>query len=517
MADQFQYVKLPNGEYGKFAGDASDDVIKSAIQKDFPDAFKAAPNAGLAKPPGVPVPDALKAVPGLGSRFSQMFGADLPPLQQALSEGVQFAQHPLDTSYQAGKQIVTGARDLAYGLTTSPIETAKTVSGGPQFSEDMKNGNYRGAVGTLLGGAAQVAMMKAGARGEAPITSVEQLSKANLPKQMVVSQSDALRKIANNINPAAEEVPAVERSLSTDLGNAQKFAAENGIDFSKRQQAVKGFRGAAEERSAHYKNNIVGPNEDVVVPRPKGFQGELIDDSPTRETTNVRNLQARLTELNKLSRQPRQAGQTGKVLSGLDSAEEAEAASIRRTLDHTLSEKTGIPASDIGRLRSSIGALHDLADKTNMAVIREQKGETVATRTGSKGIPGTPLGVVDRAWNFARGGAVKIGDRAFTKSLRGLMVDPNEIPQPNYPSPPSGNPPVSRTPVWDGLQGNSTPFGGVETTSPADAADFQAQVQQKGMLRGSLRDMLKASKESDLAKQRQDLAIRKNIARNSGR
>jgi hypothetical protein len=40
MPDQFQYIKLPDGSYGKFAADAGDDVIRSAISKDFPDAFK---------------------------------------------------------------------------------------------------------------------------------------------------------------------------------------------------------------------------------------------------------------------------------------------------------------------------------------------------------------------------------------------------------------------------------------------------------------------------------------------
>jgi len=39
--DNFQYIKLPDGSYGKFAADASDDVIKAAISKDFPGAFKA--------------------------------------------------------------------------------------------------------------------------------------------------------------------------------------------------------------------------------------------------------------------------------------------------------------------------------------------------------------------------------------------------------------------------------------------------------------------------------------------
>lgn len=41
MADpQFQYVKLPDGSYGKFDAAASDDEIQGHIKQDFPDAFK---------------------------------------------------------------------------------------------------------------------------------------------------------------------------------------------------------------------------------------------------------------------------------------------------------------------------------------------------------------------------------------------------------------------------------------------------------------------------------------------
>lgn len=40
MPDPYQYVKLPDGSYGKFAADAGDDVIKAAIAKDFPSAFQ---------------------------------------------------------------------------------------------------------------------------------------------------------------------------------------------------------------------------------------------------------------------------------------------------------------------------------------------------------------------------------------------------------------------------------------------------------------------------------------------
>lgn len=38
-ANSYQYVKLPDGSWGKFAASASDDDIRAQVQKDFPDAF----------------------------------------------------------------------------------------------------------------------------------------------------------------------------------------------------------------------------------------------------------------------------------------------------------------------------------------------------------------------------------------------------------------------------------------------------------------------------------------------
>ena len=39
MADEFQYIRLPDGSYGKFLSSASDAQIRQAIEKDFPQAF----------------------------------------------------------------------------------------------------------------------------------------------------------------------------------------------------------------------------------------------------------------------------------------------------------------------------------------------------------------------------------------------------------------------------------------------------------------------------------------------
>lgn len=47
---QFQYIKLPDGQYGKFRSDASDADIRAAIQKDYPNAFSAISKATAISP-----------------------------------------------------------------------------------------------------------------------------------------------------------------------------------------------------------------------------------------------------------------------------------------------------------------------------------------------------------------------------------------------------------------------------------------------------------------------------------
>jgi hypothetical protein len=54
MADDVQYIKLPDGSYGKFAASAKDEDIQSAISKDFPNAFKPSEAEQVANRPAVP-------------------------------------------------------------------------------------------------------------------------------------------------------------------------------------------------------------------------------------------------------------------------------------------------------------------------------------------------------------------------------------------------------------------------------------------------------------------------------
>jgi hypothetical protein len=70
MPDPYRYVKLPNGSYGKFDANATDDVIKSQISKDFPSAF--AP-----QPSGVP-PEILSKLKAQNAANDAKFGGQQP-------------------------------------------------------------------------------------------------------------------------------------------------------------------------------------------------------------------------------------------------------------------------------------------------------------------------------------------------------------------------------------------------------------------------------------------------------
>src|SRR5215472_4611714 len=55
MPEQYQYIKLPDGTYGKFAADATDAQIRATVAKNFPTTpaqAQPAPSPNLMKPTG---------------------------------------------------------------------------------------------------------------------------------------------------------------------------------------------------------------------------------------------------------------------------------------------------------------------------------------------------------------------------------------------------------------------------------------------------------------------------------
>ena len=121
--DQFQYVKLPDGSYGKFRSDASDQLIRSTIEKEFPGAYKPKEQFGT---------EAASKATGIGPR----------PSQGPLIDTIDKAREWLETHAKTGSQAKAGefmasaplgALRVARGgaeLVSSPLQAAKDIVGG---------------------------------------------------------------------------------------------------------------------------------------------------------------------------------------------------------------------------------------------------------------------------------------------------------------------------------------------------------------------------------------------------
>jgi hypothetical protein len=135
----YQYIKLPDGSYGKFAANASDDVIRSAIQKDFPDAFKPPPDTRSLLQKGQDAFDKLTTVTpeqraGHGAivNAAQEFGAGA--IQGAAAPFV----HPLDTLTGAFRTIahpIDTAVAIGRSAIDNPAKFAGNIVGGAALGE----------------------------------------------------------------------------------------------------------------------------------------------------------------------------------------------------------------------------------------------------------------------------------------------------------------------------------------------------------------------------------------------
>jgi hypothetical protein len=133
--DQFQYIKLPDGSYGKFAADATDDQIRASVSKDFPDAYPASTPSLLSKANEF-AGKALNAA-GLPTSIS-----DIPDWAKRLTgtapDSKPFWQPAVDAVKQPTQENIVGA---------VPFVGPAAVS----MSHDVRGGNYSGAAGTLFG------------------------------------------------------------------------------------------------------------------------------------------------------------------------------------------------------------------------------------------------------------------------------------------------------------------------------------------------------------------------------
>lgn len=192
--DQFQYIKLPDGSYGKFAADASDDVIKSAISKDFPSAFQQPTQHGafvrfMSRATGIPE-DAFTQPNRYFNPFSAAYNS---PEQRAVQQSLA-------------------------PNSDEQIQNPSSLIPGRQTIQDIKSGNYAGAAGDVTPGIIAFLQMR-GARMSQPEV---------LPPQRTLALPPAPREPiplgASSIEPAApqsEGVLPAARQVVRDANTGQ--------------------------------------------------------------------------------------------------------------------------------------------------------------------------------------------------------------------------------------------------------------------------------------------------------
>lgn len=117
--EQFQYVQLPDGSYGKFRSDATDDDIRSAISKDFPDAYgatKAPENNDVSlsnlaeKPNNIPL-----------SSYPMATAHGLASIGQGVFQAANAIRHPIDTAGKIIESVKEHPEDILAPLATGGI------------------------------------------------------------------------------------------------------------------------------------------------------------------------------------------------------------------------------------------------------------------------------------------------------------------------------------------------------------------------------------------------------------
>lgn len=152
--DQFQYVKLPDGSYGKFSANAPDDVIKQAIAKDFPSAFAPQDSrTGLQRfldSAGIPrhIGNMEDVKQGLKSVFSPEASPTSPGFGQTLPVVGPMFRAQRETFDQPG------VAAKAYG--SIPV----VGPAGYRAGQQLESGDYAGAAGSALSILTQMLGMK---------------------------------------------------------------------------------------------------------------------------------------------------------------------------------------------------------------------------------------------------------------------------------------------------------------------------------------------------------------------
>lgn len=363
MADNFQYIKLPDGSFGKFDAAASDDVIKSAIQKDFPQAFaskKVTPSfqqqltdkpdqPGLQPISTSPAEHVWNTIKGFGSEgvdtlkslgSAVMGDSGIPAYEMAKGyfNSVQDTKQQADTAAAQGNPIKSGFMTAAAATPLVGPGAAKLYNlaeKGTPTDELIGRGGMQ---------ALQAFLMRSGTRAAA--TDTASAVKSNTGADAVFNKGAVADTISDAFNPHPDEVPSFKQNVAQHIDS---IIQESGKVPTNRAELADAAQQSATKARADYRA-LADPVKDVQVSGGKTLGQLEARLSQINATLNPKYQKGGLTAVNALN-----AEQSAALTE--------EAASLRKTINTETAKQLGIKPEDVSAARQKYGQLGDVADK----------------------------------------------------------------------------------------------------------------------------------------------------------
>jgi hypothetical protein len=430
--DQFQYVKMPDGSYGKFAANASDELIHSAIQQNFPDAFKPADNRN-----------------GFQQYIDNAFA---PQTAQERSTHGRAMNGVLDFGQAAGQTMTAPVAHpweaIKSAFTPDPESAAMASAAGVPGDmsagivhalrgtyEDAKQNGIPHALGSLggmfvandLGARVTGGVIKGGSNAISNLSE-----RANGYTSPVIPEPlQNASQLAKSIRPPGGISHGLEQDLATNMPLVRAFARETGNPMHSQWEGATAARGLAQRGLDNFNTNFLEPNATRTVPI-----GDIPDyqGASSEGTATIRDINKRLSDINDMTRP---AGNSKTIGADMTAQQrlglQNEAAALRQRLYENLGNATGVAPDAIKSMREGYGQQFGIADQID-AARRARLGQIGAGEEGSS-VPLDKTGLIQKAFTKARGGQQYLADRNFRRYASRFEPTSPTYPQPVAPDP----------------------------------------------------------------------------------
>lgn len=210
MADEFQYVKLPDGSYGKFRSDASDAFIRASVIRDFPNAFNS--------------PNPLTKTTGISAAPKPQGAAQsVEDSAQRILNDLRYGTATSGVGSVLKKMGAPGTRsgvseETGEFMGSVPLGVTRAVKG---LSEAPQGGKSWQSVKDFVGGLLQASQM--------PLSMVtpEETEAGALARKVIPNTSSAAKKL-EEVMAAAKDIPIKPEGPTAEAVRGKELASRGG-------------------------------------------------------------------------------------------------------------------------------------------------------------------------------------------------------------------------------------------------------------------------------------------------